>query len=276
MIHSRRFTRRRRLGAALAGLLISAAVQAEPPETYTDALGMRFRLIPAGSFQMGCDASRDDCDATEVPAHRVTFSAPFYLGVTEVTQRQWEAVTGENPSHFKNPDNPVEQVTWEDAQTFVRTLNRRADLEGGYRLPSEAEWEYAARAGTRTHYWFGDGEDDRDLIRNIWYLDSSREHPHPVGLKPANPWGLHDILGNVWEWVGDCYHPNYEGAPTDGSAWTTDCQRLGNGKLTRILRGGAWYLYPNGARSAFRFRYDPSVRHYGFGLRLARSVDSEE
>ena len=248
MIHRRRLTQP--LGSLLAGLLLSASVLAEPPEIDSNPLGMEFRLIPAGSFLMGCDASRDDCDATELPAHRVTFDKPFYLGVTEVTQRQWTAVMGDNPSHFENPDNPVEQVTWEEAQAFVQALNQRPELGGGYHLPSEAEWEYAARAGTQTHYWFGDGEDERTLIDNIWYLDSSHEHPHPVGQKPINPWGLHDILGNVWEWVGDCYHPDYEGAPADGSAWTTDCQRLSNGNLTRILRGGAWYLYPNGARSA--------------------------
>jgi len=263
------------LGALLAGLLLTAAASsAAPPATYTDPLGIRFRLIPAGSFEMGCETASHPCDQSELPAHRVTIAAPFYLGETEVTQRQWTAVTGHNPAHFTDPDNPVEQVSWDDAQAFLRALEQRPDLDGGYRLPSEAEWEYAARAGSRTGYWFGDA--DQDLGRYIWYLDSAHERPQPVALKPANPWGLYEVHGNVWEWVGDCAHPSYAGAPSDGSAWTHDCQRMANGKPLRIARGGAWYLYPNGARSAFRFRYDPSVRHYGFGLRLARSITAED
>ncbi|EGV30871.1 Sulphatase-modifying factor protein [Thiorhodococcus drewsii AZ1] len=261
------------LGALLAGSIISNAVCAEPPETYTDALGIRFRLIPAGDFQMGCDTTRYRCDETELPAHRVTFAEPFYLGETEVTQRQWTAVMGENPAYFKHPDNPVEQVSWEDAQAFVDALNKRPELGGGYRLPSEAEWEYATRAGSQTDYWFGDN--DQDLGHYFWYLDSSHEHPHPVAQKPVNPWGLYDVHGNVWEWVADCVHPNYVGAPTDGSVWSQDCQRMANGTPLRMARGGAWFLYPEGARSALRFRYAPNVRHYGFGLRLARSVEAK-
>ncbi|WP_242482125.1 formylglycine-generating enzyme family protein [Thiocystis violacea] len=261
-----------RLGLLVAGLLLAVAGQAAPAETYTDALGMTFRLIPAGSFQMGCDTARQRCDATERPAHRVTFAAPFYLSATEVTQRQWAEVMGDNPAHFQHPDNPVEQVSWEDAQTFLRALNQRAAPRGGYRLPSEAEWEYAARAGTQGDFWFGD--DEQELGRHMWYLDSAHEHPHPVAQKPANPWGLYDVQGNVLEWVSDCYHADYVGAPSDGSAWTHDCQNLEDGTALRLLRGGAWYLYPNAARSAFRFRYAPSVRHYGFGLRLARSIET--
>ncbi|MBK1710251.1 formylglycine-generating enzyme required for sulfatase activity [Marichromatium gracile] len=263
------------LGVLLVGLLLTGASLAAPPATDTNALGMTFRLIPAGSFQMGCDTTRQRCDKGEQPVHRVTIAQPFYLAETEVTQRQWQAVMGENPSHFKDPDNPVEQVSWEDAQAFVRALNQRPDLGGGYRLPSEAEWEYATRAGTQTDYWFGDGEDERALNRHVWHLFSSREQPHPVASKPANPWGLYEVHGNVWEWVADCAHPDYVGAPSDGSAWTQDCQRMRDGTPMRIARGGAWYLYPNGARSAFRFRYGPDIRHYGFGLRLARSVETE-
>lgn len=260
------------IGTLLAVLLLAEVGLAAPPEIDTNALGITFRLIPAGSFLMGCDTTRQRCHSGQLPAHRATFTAPFYLAETEVTQRQWSAVMGDNPAHFKNPDNPVEQVSWEDAQTFIRTLNQRPELGGGYRLPSEAEWEYATRAGTQTDYWFGNDEPGQDLGHYFWYLDSSREHPHPVAQKPANPWGLYDVHGNVWEWVSDCSHVDYVGAPTDGDAWTQDCQRMSNGEPLRIARGGAWYLYPNGARSPFRFHYDPSVRHYGFGLRLARSI----
>ncbi|NEX22243.1 formylglycine-generating enzyme family protein [Thiorhodococcus mannitoliphagus] len=263
------------LGAGLLGRGFARSTLAAPPETFTNALGMTFRLIPAGSFQMGCDPARQTCHETELPGHRVSFATPFYLGETEVTQRQWEAVMDDNPAHFKNPDNPVEQVTWEDAQAFVRALNQRPELGGGYRLPSEAEWEYAARAGTQSDYWFGDGGDETQLNRHMWYLFSAQEHPHEVAQKPANPWGLYDVHGNVMEWVADCYHPNYVGAPKDGSAWNDNCERLNNGERARLLRGGAWYLYPEGARAAFRFHYAPAVRHYGFGLRLARSIKAK-
>lgn len=255
----------------LLGLLGVGTALGEPAPTLTDALGITFRLIPSGTFQMGCDHAKDTCNETEQPAHRVTLPA-FYLAETEVTQRQWTAVMGENPAYFQHPDHPVEQVSWEDAQAFVRTLNQRPDLDGGYRLPSEAEWEYAARAGTRSDYWFGDREPEAG--RYFWHLFSAQEHPHPVAQKPANPWGLYDVHGNVWEWVSDCDHTSYVGAPVDGRAWTDDCQRLSNGTPVRLLRGGAWYLYPDGARAALRFRYDPAVRHYGFGLRLARSLDA--
>ncbi|NEV64691.1 formylglycine-generating enzyme family protein [Thiorhodococcus minor] len=264
------------LSVLLSGALLICVALAAPPETFTNALGMTFRLIPAGSFQMGCDPAQQKCHESELPEHRVHFATAFYLGETEVTQRQWEAVMGENPAYFKHPDNPVEQVTWEDAQAFVRALSQRPELGGGYRLPSEAEWEYAARAGTQGDYWFGDGDDEALLGRSMWYLFSSQEHPHPVAQTPANPWGLYDVHGNVLEWVADCYHQSYVGAPADGSAWTHDCERLDSGEPARLLRGGAWYLYPEGARSAFRFRYGPSVRHYGFGLRLAKSIEAAD
>ena len=278
--------RRHRFGLAcllamLGGLpasVVSGTVSADPAPTLTNALGMTFRLIPGGSFQMGCDpatATAETCHSSEQPAHRVTL-APFYLADTEVTQRQWTAVMAANPAHFQDPDRPVEQVSWEDAQAFVQALNRRPELGGGYRLPSEAEWEYAARAGTTTAYWFGQGADDAELKLYLWYLFSSGEQTHPVAEKPPNPWGLYDILGNVLEWVSDGYHPDYVGAPSDGQSWDADGQRLSNGRTVRILRGGAWYLYPNGARAAFRFHYDPTVRHYGFGVRLARSIPTTD
>lgn len=266
----------------LLALAVSSAVVAAPAPTVTNALGMTLRLIPGGSFQMGCDpatASDEQCDGSEQPAHSVTV-ARFYLATTEVTQRQWVAVMENNPAYFQGDaadlDRPVEQVSWDDAQAFIQALNQHPELGGGYRLPSEAEWEYAARAGTTTPYWFGTGADEAHLKAHLWYLFSAGERTHPVGTKPANPWGLLDIHGNVFEWVSDCYHPNYQGAPSDGQPWSSDCEHLNDGARVRILRGGAWYLYPNGARSAFRFRYAPTVRHYGFGLRIARTVTTPE
>ena len=174
------------------------------PDTYTNSIGMEFTLIPAGSFMMGCNASFENCVSPELPQHQVHIASPFYLGVTEVTQEQWVSVMGSNPSEFKGRTNPVEQVSWNNAHAFIRDLNTKEGCSDCYRLPSEAEWEYAARAGTTTAYWFGDSADD--LGQYAWFYDNSNGKTHPVGQTPANPWGLYDMHGNVFEWVQDCYH----------------------------------------------------------------------
>ncbi|MBK5965049.1 Sulphatase-modifying factor protein [Thiocystis minor] len=255
---------------ALALLAAVLSALAGAPDTYTNDIGMRFRLIPTGAFRMGCDPDTATCGRSEIPQHPVRFGTPFYLGETEVTQAQWEQVMGDNPSHFKGQTNPVEQVSWNDAQDFIRALNEREGCRDCYRLPSEAEWEYAARAGTTTAYWFGDSE--AELGRYAWYVASSGERTHPVGQMPANPWGLYDMHGNVLEWVRDCYHEDYRGAPTDGTAWTTNCKTTKDGTVLYGQRGGAWYLYPYGSRSAFRFYYTPTFRAYSYGLRVARTL----
>ena len=219
------------------------------------------RIAP-GTFQMG--SSQGDSD--ERPAHEVAIRQGFYLGKYEVTQAQWEAVMGSNPSYFEGcGDCPVEGVSWEDAQAFIARLNRM-EGEERYRLPSEAEWEYAARAGTTTRYSWGD-----DIGRNLANCNGcgSRwggEKTAPVGSFPANAWGLHDMHGNVREWVQDCWNGNYEGAPADGSAWERDnCSR-------RVLRGGSWYNGPRRLRSANRLGYTTGDRDYSFGFRIARTV----
>ena len=134
----------------------------------------------------------------------------------------------------------------------------------GYRLPSEAEWEYACRAGTTTRFWSGDT--DADLERAGWYQENSGRRPHVVGAKPASPWGLHDMHGNVWEWCEDTMHASYDGAPDDGSAWVEGAPGV------RVFRGGSWYLTAGNARSADRAYYDPSLRYGDIGFRPARSV----
>jgi formylglycine-generating enzyme required for sulfatase activity len=152
-----------------------------------------------GEFQMGSTDGRSD----EQPVHTVRISQPFYLGVHTVTQSQWEAVMGNNPSRFtSNSNRPVEQVSWEDAQAFIGLLNAREE-HARYRLPTEAEWEYAARAESTTAYCFGD--DHRQLRKYAWYSENAGGQTHPVGILQPNAWGLYDIHGNVWEWVQDWY-----------------------------------------------------------------------
>jgi formylglycine-generating enzyme required for sulfatase activity len=214
-------------------------------------LGMEFVYIPAGSFVMGSDKGGTD----ERPARRVTIRKGFYLGRYEITQAQWQVVMGTNPSNFKGEDLPVEQVSWTDAQTFVKKLNERNEAFR-YRLPTEAEWEYACHAGMT-------GESMGALDQLAWYFNNSAGKTHPVGLKQANAWGLHDTLGNVWEWVEDVYHESYRGAPTDGSAWLA-----GGDQRYRILRGGSWIDNAFYCRINERIRATPETRQRNSGLRL--------
>jgi formylglycine-generating enzyme required for sulfatase activity len=235
--------------------------------TFTNTIGMEFVLIPAGEFDMGSPSDEEGRYSGEGPVHQVTIKNPFYIGKYEVTQEQWRAIMGDNLSWFTGSDNlPVDRVSWRDVQEFIAKLN---DKEGvaKYRLPSEAEWEYACRAGTSTRYSFGD--DESGLGDYAWYCDNSHYKTHPVGQKRANPWGLYDMHGNIWEWVQDCLHDRYSGAPTDGSAWVGDCKFIG---YWRHLRGGGWGSDARLCRSAFRNAYDMRVRDCGMGFRLLREV----
>jgi len=197
----------------------------------------------------------------EKPAHNVTLPTPFYMGKYEVTQEQYQQVMGKNPSQFKGrADLPVEYVSWDDAQAFCRQIE---ELTGErLRLPSEAEWEYACRAGTSTMYYSGD--DEASLGRAGWYRGNSKRKTHPVGQKEANAFGLYDIDGNVWEWCEDDCHESYEGAPTDGSAWIDKPRGR-----PRVLRGGGWHNGARGCRSAGRFAAPPATRNNSLGFRLA-------
>ncbi len=223
----------------------------------SNSIGMKFTPIPAGEFMMGSDEHD-----SEKPVHKVTINKPFYLGTYPVTQREWKSVMDDNPSNFKGDDLPVESVSWNDIQEFIRKLN---DKEGTdkYRLPSEAEWEYACRAGNITEYCFGDGESE--LVEYAWYNDNSGSKTNPVGQKKPNSWGLYDMHGNVWEWVQDWYHSNYKGAPIDGSVWES-----GNGSF-RVFRGGGWFSSAQNCRSAYRNCFDPAGRHGYLCFRLLRA-----
>ena len=208
---------------------------------------------------MGSNSDKDSAK----PPHQVRISKPFYLGQYEMTQGQWQAVMGNNPSSFKGDAMlPVENVSWEDVQEFLRRLNAR---EGGpkYRLPTEAEWEYAARAGMSTAYSFGDSE--RQLGEYAWYWDNAGAKTHPVGQKKPNDWGLYDMQGNVVEWVQDWY-----GSYT--SAAVTDPQGPSSGS-SRVIRGGGWGFIARSCRSATRGgSMEPDFRHDNLGFRLLREV----
>jgi formylglycine-generating enzyme required for sulfatase activity len=196
--------------------------------------------IPSGSFTMGSPNTEADRNNDEGPQHQVNLKG-FLMGKTEVTQAQWRAVMGTNPSDFKGDDLPVEQVSWEDAKEFCRKLSARTGRN--YRLPSEAEWEYAARAGTTTPFAFdatvSPGHRQLRWQLSVWQCGEGewRQQTVATGSLPANGWGLHEMYGNVWERCEDVWHESYAGAPMNGSAWIS-----GEEQSRRVLRGGSWYV----------------------------------
>jgi formylglycine-generating enzyme required for sulfatase activity len=228
---------------------------------------MEFILIPAGKFEMGSLEDEHNWYKNEKPVHKVNIEKTFYLGKFLVTQKQWVEVMGSNTSKFVGDSRPVDRVSWNDAQEFINKLNEK-DSTGKYRLPSEAEWEYACRAGTGTRYSFGDNESELD---EYCYCGNLEIGSHPVGQKKTNPWGLYDMHGNLWEWVQDMYHDSYADAPADGSA-REDADV--SSKIMRVLRGGSWQTSAVGCRSASRYYYPPVARRNSsrLGLRLLRET----
>lgn len=227
--------------------------------TVSTSFGMEFMRINPGEFPMG-----DDQSVSTRPLHRVTISRPYYLGKYEVTQKQWQTVMNKNPSQFTNDSAlPVENVSWAEVQEFIARLNAR---ERGriYRLPTEAEWEYAARACTRTAYSFGD--DEKQLARYAWYDKNAGQRPHPVGQRDPNPWGLYDMHGNVWEWCQDWYSDYPDGVTLDppGPAAGT----------FRVYRGGGWERGLSAAYCRLTSRHGarPTFRHPALGFRLVMEV----
>ncbi len=232
--------------------------------------------IPSGSFTMGSPAAEKKRQDDESPQHGVNVPA-FLMGQYQVTQAQWWAVAAlpkvekeldADPSNFKGDSRPVEQVSWEDAMEFCARLSQKTGRE--YRLPSEAEWEYACRAGTTTPFHFGETitTDLANYKGNYVYGSGPkgkyREATTDVGyFQVANAFGLYDMHGNVWEWCLDHWHDNYKGAPTDGSAWVT-----GGDSSYRMLRGGSWDFYPRYCRSADRNGLRPVSRYIFNGFRV--------
>jgi len=220
--------------------------------------GVKFSFvqIPKGSFRMGSSNGDDD----EVPSHDALVE-PCKMSTTEITQLQWKAVMGSefNPSFYRGDDRPVDRVSWEDCQEFVMKLNQ-ADPKKGYDLPSEAEWEYACRAGSTTLYSNGNSESDLDIVG--WYKDNSSKTTHPVGTKTANKWGLYDMHGNVWEWCRDYYHDNYIGAPKNSRAWLIPAGPQ------QVIRGGSWSNESDACRSTNRGSRYPADMETNLGFRI--------
>ena len=242
-------------------------------EYFTEDLGngveLEMMLIPAGSFTMGAPETEEGSYDSERPQHEVTVPS-FCMGKYPVNQGQWKAVAGldkverdlkADPSNFKGDRRPVEEVNWYDAVEFCARLSKHTGRE--YRLPSEAEWEYACRAGTTTAFHFGEtittdlanynGTDDKYGSYGGGPKGIYRKETTPVGsFDVANAFGLYHMHGNVWEWCLDDWHSNYDGAPTDGSAWMNENDNLSQAEGDAVLRGGSWVSYPNSCRSAYR------------------------
>jgi len=252
---------------AIYALQIVAGIREPEPawnESFTNSLGMTFKLIPAGTFTMGSPTNELGRNYDETQ-HQVTLTQFYYMQTTEVTQGQWRAVTGSNPSYFSScgDDCPVEQVSWDDVQSFISALNNLG--QGTYRLPTEAEWEYAARAGSTTAFANGGITElycgyDPNLDAMGWYCYNASFTTHPVGLKQPNDWGLYDMHGNVWEWCQDLYGDYPSSAVTDPTGPSSGSDR--------VLRGGGWYFYAGDCRSANRGSSDPSDRNGYDGFRL--------
>jgi len=260
----------------------------EPGKSITNSIGMKLVLIPAGEFEMGSPDDDKDASDDEKPRHRVRITQSFYLSATEVTQGKYNQVMGKNPSRFSaggtyahrvagqsTDRHPVENVSWNDAITFCNKLSERDGLKpyyqfgsgarsggNGYRLPTEAEWEYACRAGNTTRYSFGD--DASRVGEHAWYSDNSGSTTHPVGQKLPNAFGLYDMHGNVYEWCWDGYDESYYGQSRAGDP-PGPSQATG-----RVSRGGSWNDSPRIARSAYRDRFAPGNRNYRVGFRVAR------
>ena len=243
---------------------------AQPPKELTNSIGMKLVLIPRGTFMMGSPESEQGRKEDE-NQHEVTISKDYYLGVYEVTQAQYEKVMDKNPSHFQgaivgneNADLPVENVSWDDAVEFCKKLSELPDekkVGRVYRLPTEAEWEYSCRAGSKTAYSF---DDEEGLLSEYgWFRRNSSDRTHTVGLLEPNAWGLYDMHGNVWEWCSDWYEEYPKGAVSDPTG-------AKEGSL-RVDRGGSWRYEAAVCRSAIRLRVNPSFRDDRSGFRVALS-----
>jgi len=230
--------------------------------------------IPAGSFLMGRYDGEQNSSSGEDPQHPVTISQDFYLGKFEVTKAQWQAVRGSTPwagmdEVIDDPNSPAVYISWHACQVFVNALNQLG--QGTFRLPSEAEWEYACRAGAETpvRFYWGDDPNYTQINDYAWWdgnaWDANERYAHVVGLKLPNAWGLYDMSGNVWEWCQDYWHDSYTEAPANGSVWESPTSS------TRVLRGGGLLGYAQSRRSATRYGYYPDYGFYDSGVRILRT-----
>ena len=236
-------------------------IQPKAGDLIANDLGMKFAWIPPGSFLMGSPANEKDREHYETQ-HRVNLTKGFRMGIHTVTKAQWRTVMGTNPNNFKGDDLPVETASWNDCVEFCTKLSKRESKN--YRLPTEAEWEYACRAGSQTAYHFGD--DPSNLGDYAWFRENTNVNPHPVGQKKPNSWGLYDMHGNVWQWCEDWWDGDYySNSPGDNPVNT-------KATLYRVARGGSWAFSPRYCRSAFRQNFSPGNRGDGFGFRVVLSL----
>ncbi len=237
----------------------AAAEKLGLPVVITNSIGVKLVLIPAGEFMMGAPQNNADRIADSGPQHRVRITKPFYLGLYEVSRKEYDAVTGSNPSSFKPDDLPIQNVNWEQSVEFCRKLSAREDRM--YRLPTEAEWEYACRCGHTTRYSFGD--EPGPLADHGWFRENSAGTVHSVGKKLPSAWGLFDMHGNLWEWCLDWYGEDYyaKSPMDDPSGPATGFDRVG--------RGGSWDDHASELGAAFRCFGPPSKRYPITGFRLA-------
>ncbi len=244
------------------------------PGLSVDAVPLTMVRIPAGSFVMGRHVYCNEVNPYyELPLHTVTFSQDFLLGKYEITKAQWQALMGTTPwegqsSVSSASDSPAVWISWNDVQTFIAALNELG--QGTFRLPSEAEWEYACRAGTTTRFYWGNDWHEELIGQYAWWIGNTygaEAYAHEVGHKLPNAWGLYDMSGNVNEFCQDYFHNGYDGAPTDGSAWETDPMEA----LFRSVRGGHWNTYSFDLRSARRGGLTPDYRIDAVGFRVVRT-----
>lgn len=247
----------------LCGWAASSPLPKEVTIDLGEGMTMEFVLVPAGSFWMG--SHQEIGDADETPRHEVVLSRAYYFGKYEVTQEQWQKIMGENPSAFKGGKHPVDSVSWDACQVFLKKLREKTGRR--FTLPTEAQWEYACRAGTTTRWNFGD--DEKQAGDSAWLEVNSEGKTHPVGQKKPNAWGFYDLHGNVWEWCSDWYarpYPNHQ---------VTDPHYPGpQPETSPVLRGGGWGEHPLNARSAYRNCNGASNGHNGTGFRCVLEIAS--
>jgi formylglycine-generating enzyme required for sulfatase activity len=241
-------------------------------ENLGNGVTLEMALVPSGSFLMGSPSNELESYSDESPQHEVKITEEFYLGKYLVTQEQWEAIMGENPSYFKKGKKyPVDSVSWNDCQEFIKKLNAQTGKK--YRLPSEAEWEYACRAGTKTPFYYGEtisteqANYDGNYVYGGGKKGKYRKETTEVGSFPGNGFGLYDMHGNLWEWCEDDWEANYKTARTQEPYKCTS-----NGK---VLRGGSWVSLPWFCRSANRLRYDADYSDNGRGFRLSMDWETK-
>jgi len=262
---------------------LAKQVVIELPGLPPDAVPLKFVLIDSGTFRMGASLEEKGRTTNDWPPHQVTISCPIYIGQFEVTQAQWDVLMNRNPSYFKNkPNQPVEKVSWRACQKFIKKLNGLG--KGTFRLPTEAEWEYACRAGTSSRFYFGDAPACSDDLlcpeanKFMWWAGNNEpKGPKKVGLKEPNAWGLYDMHGNVHEWCSDRWQNPYDRGPQIDPQGPRCGSRFFLIFTNRTARGGCFqHGGLSHCRSAYRFYEQASDYYYGLGFRLVRNVDGNE